>query len=164
MKKLVIAVAVVCTAVFAQAAAVDWSTGDLYGSNGEYISDNLSAGYTYTAVMTIAALGDSAGTMNWDAFEGTFSNAELSTTYTGTLLITEFKDGVAINSISAEASFTTKASASFNTALDWGSGSGFTSFAGINGGSGNWSAVPEPTSGLLMLLGMAGLALKRKRA
>ena len=27
-----------------------------------------------------------------------------------------------------------------------------------------WYAVPEPTSGLLMLLGMAGLALKRKRA
>lgn len=31
----------------------------------------------------------------------------------------------------------------------------------------NWStmsAVPEPTSGLLLLLGMAGLALRRKRA
>jgi hypothetical protein len=28
----------------------------------------------------------------------------------------------------------------------------------------NWAAVPEPTSGLLMLLGVAGLALKRKRA
>lgn len=28
----------------------------------------------------------------------------------------------------------------------------------------NWYAVPEPTSGLLMLLGMAGLALRRKRA
>lgn len=28
----------------------------------------------------------------------------------------------------------------------------------------NFTAVPEPTSGLLMLLGMAGLALKRKRA
>jgi len=27
-----------------------------------------------------------------------------------------------------------------------------------------WTAVPEPTSGLLMLLGVAGLALKRKRA
>lgn len=27
-----------------------------------------------------------------------------------------------------------------------------------------WSAVPEPTSGLLMLIGMAGLALRRKRA
>ena len=34
------------------------------------------------------------------------------------------------------------------------------------GGTGDatkWSPVPEPTSGLLMLLGMAGLALRRKR-
>ena len=28
----------------------------------------------------------------------------------------------------------------------------------------DWSPVPEPTSGLLMLLGMAGLALRRRRA
>ena len=33
-----------------------------------------------------------------------------------------------------------------------------------NSAAANWTAVPEPTSGLLMLLGMAGLALKRKRA
>ena len=31
-------------------------------------------------------------------------------------------------------------------------------------GAGWYTAAPEPTSGLLMLLGMAGLALKRKRA
>ena len=30
--------------------------------------------------------------------------------------------------------------------------------------AGNFTAVPEPTSGLLMLLGMAGLALRRRRA
>ena len=29
---------------------------------------------------------------------------------------------------------------------------------------GGWQSVPEPTSGLLLLLGMAGLALKRKRS
>lgn len=29
---------------------------------------------------------------------------------------------------------------------------------------GGWQAVPEPTSGLLVLVGLAGLALKRKRA
>lgn len=29
---------------------------------------------------------------------------------------------------------------------------------------GGWTAVPEPTSGLLMLVGLAGLALRRKRA
>ena len=31
-------------------------------------------------------------------------------------------------------------------------------------GSGTFTTAPEPTSGLLLLLGMAGLALKRKRA
>ena len=31
-------------------------------------------------------------------------------------------------------------------------------------GAGWYTAVPEPTSGLLMLLGMAGLAIRRKRA
>ncbi len=43
-------------------------------------------------------------------------------------------------------------------------------FAAESGAVGTWSAksatqaAPEPTSGLLLLLGMAGLALKRKRA
>ena len=39
--------------------------------------------------------------------------------------------------------------------------------ASLNASSATWTAtgaVPEPTSGLLMLLGMAGLALRRKRA
>ena len=43
----------------------------------------------------------------------------------------------------------------------------FQSNAQINPAAGGWaaaSAAPEPTSGLLLLLGMAGLALKRKKA
>jgi len=39
---------------------------------------------------------------------------------------------------------------------------GYDHFAGETGWSG--SVAPEPTSGLLMLVGLAGLALKRKRA
>ena len=39
-----------------------------------------------------------------------------------------------------------------------------TSIAQATLSSGEWTAVPEPTSGLLLLIGMAGLALKRKRA
>lgn len=34
----------------------------------------------------------------------------------------------------------------------------------VNLAAGSWQAIPEPTSGLLMLLGMAGLALRRRRA
>ena len=44
-------------------------------------------------------------------------------------------------------------------ALAWGDQTSYTQ------GAGKWtSTVPEPTSGLLLLLGMAGLALKRKVA
>ena len=35
---------------------------------------------------------------------------------------------------------------------------------GVAGEATTWQSVPEPTSGLLLLLGVAGLALKRKRA
>ena len=50
--------------------------------------------------------------------------------------------------------------------LLYGDGS-FTNWIGENGYASvtfSGAAVPEPTSGLLLLLGMAGLALKRKRA
>lgn len=39
-----------------------------------------------------------------------------------------------------------------------------TDFQVWNPGFGTWSAVPEPTSGVLMLVGMGLLALRRKRA
>ena len=40
-----------------------------------------------------------------------------------------------------------------------------TTWAGTSGGAiSTWTAVPEPTSGLLMLVGLAGLALRRRRA
>ena len=39
-----------------------------------------------------------------------------------------------------------------------------TTAALLAGTSANFASVPEPTSGLLMLLGMAGLALRRRRA
>ena len=36
-------------------------------------------------------------------------------------------------------------------------------FSDVTGTTGGWQSIPEPTSGLLMLLGMGGLALRRKQ-
>ena len=50
------------------------------------------------------------------------------------------------------------------TSFDWADESGNVFKGATSFGGAGWYAVPEPTSGLLMLLGMAGLALRRKRA
>ena len=54
----------------------------------------------------------------------------------------------------------TTAQSIFNEATKIGSSASLISGQSATG----WTAVPEPTSGLLMLVGLAGLALRRKRA
>ena len=175
-----IAAAIVCAAAFAQAATAKWTCNNAYAPGS---STDKAAGYaayfiqsaalSLTDAQTALGKGDLAsvigsatagasGALNntgvgnvggW----GDFGNGE---TVTGYLLLVNTDSTKAY--LSAEASGTTG-----------GTGTAATIAIGNLAGTGsspdtrnaaNWYAIPEPTSGLLLLLGVAGLALKRRRA
>lgn len=164
MKKIMIALTVVATAVLAQASSVKWSLSSMTDIAGNAVGATTDK---YTAVVTFY---DSTGNTAVGTSESTTTTAMngMSETWSGASLLTKYYAQVVVtdaagNTIQSEkAEFTTSNSATYT--LNFSSGKGFaTQAAKINFASG-WQAAPEPTSGLLLLLGVAGLALKRKRA
>ena len=170
MKKLLIALAVVASAIVCNAAAVDWQSGAVYKTDG---SAKVGKGVT-DYLVTISFFTDAAGTTAVTGLSGNFSSGTSGTgsKYSGTVdgfeALTTYYSQIVITTDGYEAkseiaAFSTPANG--KASLDFSDGTGFTSFSGFSTSTpGAWVAVPEPTSGLLMLLGLAGLALKRKRA
>ena len=143
MKKLMIAVAIVCAAVVSQAATFSWEGFDIVDINGD--------AYTGSALLHCVELSSLSAS-------GSVEDGELI----GNKLISDdFVAGTTYSFYftSEDAAGNTYVSETVSAAA-LGVGTGSLSFEG----NGTWTAAPEPTSGLLMLLGMAGLALRRKRA
>ena len=187
MKKLMIALAAVAMAAGVQAATVDWTHSK--DSAKAYDTIYLVSGADYTAV--IAALDEGganiAATMkNYDLINNGGASVQLNNkggnSGTGTLGANPSKtdsfyyilvdtasmgqaiaDGMAYSVTKAytyQDFLNSKASVEgSDTPVPMELKGAFTAASGTIG-----SAVPEPTSGLLLLLGVAGLALKRKRA
>lgn len=181
MKKIMIIVAVVTMAFASNAASFLWktaTTGKVYESG---TTTTLAAGTAYlfadagattqaaifTAlaggadVTTLGALDSSAisaGAIKTKADPFTYGgdiSAYLVVVNDDKFLITGTKDAAAPEVGSATISFNVK-SESQAAALD--------AAGGFKGAGWYTTAVPEPTSGLLMLVGLAGLALRRRRA
>ena len=190
MKKLIIAVAAICVAVVTQAATANWkaSASNVYAGNA---TDKYSgtAYYFDAGVMSQAALFAifEAGTAIGSSTAGYVGTATISS---GTMGATSFSYGEQSTSASDTNDYTfyfavikdddiyfsneklmsANATATAKT-VGFGTQAGSSTFSNLAPaegfqGAGKWSstAVPEPTSGLLMLLGMAGLALRRRRA
>ena len=191
MKKLMIAVALVCAAVMAQAASVDWKSGTLKrAANDEGGFDgvlrNFNGGLAVQVFLTdsetYAGLqGKSqAELLAWTS--GKTADGENSSslaTQNNLTATTAAEKGVSqyavviynYTDLNTDSKF--KNNADFYMAglatIDGATITSADNTYGVNSiglNVGNWqaAAVPEPTSGLLLLLGVAGLALRRRRA
>ena len=181
MKKLLTTIAVVVTATCIHAATFTWSMTNIMqpadatsmatvgwlagwydnssGSTLATVTALLEAGKmseayaaaTYTAATT--ALGTTQVRVN-SSGNGSYSTGESASGFMVVFDATTAADATHYIITDSKTSGAVNAAGS-NISLAYGKASNY-----------GWTAaaVPEPTSGLLMLLGMAGLALKRKRA
>ena len=177
MKKLMMAVAIVCAAVGVQAAQINWgnvaSTSPILDLAGSKLTYANATAYSFQIFLVDVAgktVGSSASINSMTA--GSLQNAAYTYTYGTDYTMGDTFSILAKMTVADQAyemafgNFTITATSNAVTEkFTWDTGSyGGLSGTTTAGGAASWSPVPEPTSGLLMLLGMAGLALKRKRA
>ena len=180
MKKLMIMLAAVAIGFAAQAAvAITWQTGTgVKNADGGAFSNGDASPYTATiafftdAACTTPIAFAPGGTVSTSTYATKsskgFGGATASTFDAGTYytVITisngskEWKSDVGSFTIAPGA--TSGSTVNFSTGLNMGDSSLINSnaYAPVGGGS----SVPEPTSGLLMLVGLGALALRRRRA
>ena len=152
MKKLIIAAVIVCAAVMSQAASVRWRASNVMDVTGK-------AKYTGSATL-IATLVDAKGieeAVSGGSFGGSMSSGAINTAVdVSSLTVGAVYDFYYTMTDTKGNLFTSTPVAKVQIQAN--------STPTVNFGSGGAWPVPEPTSGLLLLLGVAGLALKRKRA
>lgn len=182
MKKLMLVAAVALLAGMSQAAQVTWgntSSSKLYGLDGTtaitaanatawgltvslMYADGTATGAKYTAINSMNAGVLSGTTAAWSYTYGTDA-VQNDTFYIHAVMTVDGKD-YEMDLFKSDPFKITATDNTGNEAFAWASGS----YGGLAATptEGKWSAVavPEPTSGLLMILGMAGLALRRRRA
>lgn len=155
MKKMIVAIAAICLAVVANAATTDWkfTSASMVGPSGSAWSGDVqvwASGGDLSEAKLVTTLSTTSGTLSNVAFSSDLFTAEKSYDFYYVL------DAGTSKFTSATKSVTALATGSANI--------GFGNQKSATQNASNWAVTPEPTSGLLLLLGVAGLALKRKRA
>ena len=154
MKKIMIMLAVFGAAIAAQAASFNWQAANIYGA------DLVTK---YTGDVELYAIIDGVDTLVHTATATSGAISRNNTTFSSDKLVGGetydfffvFEDGGKSFTSAIKADVSAQATSTVTV--------NFGNMATATQTAGNWAAVPEPTSGILMLLGMAGLALRRKQ-
>ena len=186
MKKLMIALAAVAVGFAANAASFTWKATSGYLWDGADTPSKITSGSAYllftsaltqsdlvtafaadaaTAASTVASKSVSTGTIGDNArIADTAFTSDVTSDQTAYFVV--FSGDNMYVSVTADAAYAAVGTESISFGSITSSSKAFNDVAGGYTGAGWYgtAAVPEPTSGLLMLLGMAGLALRRKRA
>lgn len=165
MKKLVIAMAIIGSAVAAQAASVVWSASAASSYNGQtmYLLTSISAEYATLDAFTSSAVDSAAVAKvgpNYRVSQRTAADESITATSSFYLAVVDSSDATKIHYVDV----TDSMKSYVFTPPDSAPGTFSATFASVATSTTTATVAPEPTSGLLMLLGLAGLALKRKRA
>ena len=182
MKKLMILAAAVVATVAANAAAITWGSGTVYMADSSKAGKDAVTAYLFLVDSTTydALAANTTGAALSDAVYAAYGSslgtatANKTTTAKGIANITDptvYGNGdtayAAILYIDGDNYMGNVATYTLTSDLNATVGD-LSNIIGGNVAGGStptaWSSVPEPTSGLLMLLGMAGLALRRRRA
>lgn len=196
MKKLILAVAIVCATAIAQAASLKWGFGgkvyvsengsssvlaaDFTGSVSDsaylalvYLGQNVSsidiASITATSVVDTISFGISTSGAAKNKWNPATKTTDLASYNNGASFGIVFFDGDQFTMINSVDAATGAVGDGINNATSYADMSGQTPFSTLyatGGGStaGAITTIPEPTSALMLLVGLAGLALKRKVA
>ena len=178
MKKMMIMLGAVAMATCVQAASVSWGVnyagqGATFAGNGATIM--AFAGSDYDAVINLVTVSGietlAADLADYELGSSTFKNNRGAATATGNV---DGAPNTMFWMILAEGSTDAGKSVLWTAASDVtgnfyeppasGTEFGLNAASFANSGTIAAAAIPEPTSGLLMLVGLAGLALRRRRA
>ena len=166
MKKVLIMAAIIVAGVAANASSFKWTGTNIYGSDGKTKFTGTVEVFAYLSTASVAdavkvtdiavnngtivaAAGSTTAGFTYD-----WTDASVGSKYNFYMVVED--GGKAYNSSSIIKSGTAQATSTITVA--------FANMQSATQNASNWQVVPEPTSGLMLLLGVAGLALKRKRA